>query len=207
LCAIAEVSRKGYYAYLVRLKKIDGKQQRMLEFIRRVQSETGYAVGYRHMAARIRKELLIDANPKRVLSLMGRNGLLSVVRRKRLTPEQYRRRREMKGDVPPNLLKRNFFSLRPRRIFVCDITYLYCLEQVLYLNSIVDLFNRELVAWLISEHCDETLCRETVIQLSKLCVLKGSIIHNDQGSSYLGYEYRDLLAHLEVTQSCSDVGK
>ena len=134
----------------------------IVEFIRTVQTSTNYAVGYRHMTYRIKTGLSLVINKKRVLSIMSRYNLLSVVRRKRFTPEQYLRRRELRAEVPEDLLKRRFFSLEPRKIFVCDITYLLCLEQVLYLNSIVDLFNREVAAWKISQRCDEQLVISTV---------------------------------------------
>lgn len=51
----------------------------------------------------------------------------------------------MKLDKPKDLLKRNFFSGTPRKVYVEDITYLYCFERMHYLNTIMDLFNKEIV--------------------------------------------------------------
>lgn len=207
LCAIADVSRKGYYAYLKRRDVVDEELQLILAFIRRVQDETGFAVGYRHMTQRIRQELGIVANHKRVHAIMARYGLLSVVRRKKYTPEQYKRRREMKSLIPKNLLNRRFFALRPGEVFVGDITYLFCLEQVLYLKTIIDLYNRQVVAWVISENCDEDLCSAAVVQLSLECRLEGTLLHNDKGSTYTAYEFQQLLHDLGIIPSCSDTGK
>jgi putative transposase len=207
LCAIADVSRKSYYAYIKRRHIVDEELQRILAFIRQVQAVTVFAVGYRHMTQKIRNELCIQVNHKRVHAIMNRYGLLSVVRRKKYTPQQYKRRREMKALTPKNLLDRRFFALRPREVFVGDITYLFCLEQVLYLKTIVDLFNRQVVAWLIGEHCDEALCSAAVVQLSLKCPLEGSLMHSDKGSTYTAYDYQQLLVDLKVIQSCSDKGK
>ena len=207
LCAIADVSRKSYYAYIKRRGAVDEELERILAFIRQVQAETCFAVGYRHMAQKIRLELCITVNHKRVHAIMDCYDLLSAVRRKKYTPEQYRRRREMKALIPRNLLARRFFALRPREVFVGDITYLFCLEQVLYLKTIIDLFNRQVVAWVISENCDEDLCIATVVQLSLECRLEGTLLHNDKGSTYTGYEFQQLLQDLQIIPSCSDTGK
>ena len=88
-----------------------------------------------------------------------------------------------------------------------DITYLHCLEQVLYLNSILDLFNREVVAWSISEHPDSELCIHTVVLLAEECNLCGAIVHSDRGSGYLSYVYRTLIRDLQAQQSCAKTGK
>lgn len=196
------MSRQAYYRFLHGSRK-DREGRRLLAFIREVQDRTGYAVGYRHMTARIRKELGIRANGKRVRRLMAEHGLLSAVRRKRLTPEQYQRRRELKDGRPRDLLGRNFFSGTPRKVFVVDITYLYCLERMYYMDTMVDLFNREAVAWAIGTSPDRNLCMEAVRELSGQCDLRGCIIHTDAGSSYLSYDYMGLLRELGAVPSMS----
>ena len=113
LCAIADVSRKSYYAYIKRRHIVDEELQRILAFIRQVQAVTVFAVGYRHMTQKIRNELSIQVNHKRVQAIMNRYGLLSVVRRKKYTPQQYKRRREMKALTPKNLLDR--MNIRARK--------------------------------------------------------------------------------------------
>ena len=72
-----------------------------------------------------------------------------------------------------------------------------------YLNTIVDLFNREFVAWKISEHPDSQLCIDTLLELSEHCNLKGSIIHSDGGSSYDNKAYMDIVNELKITPSMS----
>ena len=138
---------------------------------------------------------------------MQENNFLSVIRQKKFSPEVYKRRKEMKDTAPENLLKRNFCSGMPRKVFVTDITYLYTTEGVFYLNVIEDLFNREIVAWKIGASPDAELCIETVKLLLKTAKLNNVIIHSDQGSSYTSYDYRDFLKSVGVRQSCSAVGE
>jgi transposase InsO family protein len=207
LCAIADVSRKCFYDHRTRQRTKDIELSTLVKFIQDVQEKTHHAVGYRHMTAKIRRTLNLEVNEKRVLAIMRSHDLLSVVRRKKFAPEIYVRRRDLQANIPENLLKGRFFSCIPGKIFVTDITYLFCLEQVLYLNSIVDLFNREVAAWSISDHPDTQLCIETLMILGRTCELQGAIIHSDRGSGYVSWEYRDLLVQLGATQSCTKTGK
>ncbi len=147
-------------------------------------------------------------NEKRVYRLMQEHDLLSSVRRKKFTPEQYKRRRELKDNVPPNLLKKNFFSGTPRRIFCTDITYLYCLEQTWYLCSIEDLFNGELVGYALSNRIDTQLTIDSILNLIEhIGPQKNAIIHSDQGSTYTAFEYKAKVKALGFRQSCSYVGQ
>lgn len=83
----------------------------------------------------------------------------------------------MKVGKPKDLLKQNFFCGTPRKRFVVDITYLYCLEKMYYLNTIMDLFNREIVAWRISDSPNGELCVNTLLDLSSKYDLDRCIIH------------------------------
>ena len=58
----------------------------------------------------------------------------------------------------PELIRRDFSAIEPGRRFVEDITYLPAQEGTMYLDSIVDLYNAEIVAWGISDHPDAALC-------------------------------------------------
>lgn len=148
-----------------------------------------------------------EVNHKKISRIMRENGLNSVVRRKKYSPEIYERRRLLRETVPENVLQRNFYSTTPRTVFVTDITYLYTSDGVYYLNVIEDLYNREIVAWKIGASPDSYLCIETVRLLAESVDLTDTIIHSDQGSSYTSYDYRDFLVSLGIKQSCSDVGE
>ena len=57
--------------------------------------------------------------------------------------------------VTDNKLDRDFQADKPMEKLVIDITYLYFGNCRLYLSSIMDLYNREIVAYTISE-CQDT---------------------------------------------------
>ena len=157
----------------------------LLEEIARMQEEHGRCLGYRKMAMELSKKLGIAVNEKRVERIMRENGLLSNVRRKKYSEEVYAARRDLRSLWIPDLIGRRFFSFYPRTRFVEDITYLPALEGNLYLNTIEDMFNGEIVAWKISDHPDTKLCLDTVDMLASELgdAISGIILHSDCGST------------------------
>lgn len=175
--------------------------------IRELQRENNNGIGYRPMARLISEKIEKKVNSKRIRKLMKENGLLSVVRRRKWSEEVYAKRRELKASIPPDLIKRCFFASEPRKKMVADITYLPGLEKTMYLNTIEDLYNGEILAYLISDSPNATLCADTV---ELMCShwgerFRGSILHNDLGSSYVSYEYMDKLKAHGITQSIGRV--
>jgi putative transposase len=208
LCAIAGVSRKSFY-YYNRRRLLPDADERVVERIRQIQELTGYGCGYRQITMQLnRQEAIRPINRKRVYRLMDEYGLLSAVRRKKYSAEQYLRRRERRDQVPENLLRRNFFSGSPRAVVCTDITYLYCLEQMWYLCVVEDLFNGEIIGWKVSNTIDTQLCLDCIADLVQRITPKaGMIIHSDQGSTYTAFEYQELLTASGFRQSCSYVGQ
>ena len=151
----------------------------------------------------VRQKFAIEISGKKILRLMKENALLSTVRRKRFTPEEYNRMRKNREEVPENLLKRNFFALESNKKYVSDLTYLYGRECVKYLSLIEDLFNGEIVAWKISDHPDEELCENTLDLLAVERNLKGAIFHTDQGSTYLSPKFKEKIKFFGMIQRCS----
>ena len=156
------------------------------------------------MTAKINREFDVHVNTKRIRRLMDESDKLSAVRRKSLTEVQYKRRKEQKDNSPKDLLRMIFFYGIPRKIFVEDITYVFTFEQMFYLNTIEDLFNKEIVACCIGTSPDADLCVSTVMKLKEyLGSLEGIILHSDAGATYTSYKYRDCLKDLEIIQSTS----
>lgn len=208
MCGIAKISRNAYYDYLRGPTSKEVSDNLIVDRIRQVQEETFYGYVYRPMKTLLNVKFGIDTNENHVLLLMRKNGLLSCVRRRKHSEEVYARRREMRGSAPPDLIRRDFFSLMPGTRFLQDITYLPVIEGNLYMNTVEDLYNGEARAWSISDHPNTRLCVDTVLKLaSELGThTTGVIVHSDAGTTYLSFEYRMLLAELGVLQSMGERG-
>ncbi|HFJ9466697.1 TPA: DDE-type integrase/transposase/recombinase, partial [Bacillus cereus] len=64
--------------------------------------------------------------------------------------------------VVENLLNRNFQATNLNKKWVTDITYLPFSTEMLYLSSIMDLDNNEIIAYEISSRQDVTFVLKTV---------------------------------------------
>ncbi|MEE3495417.1 MAG: IS3 family transposase [Butyrivibrio sp.] len=205
LCRVANVSRKNYYRHLK--YPYDENNKEILEEIRNLQENHKGSIGYRPMTELVSKKCGKQLNSKRIRRLMKDNNLLSAVRRKKYSDEVYTKRREMKEHVPADLIKRDFFALTPRKRMLEDITYLPGLEKTMYLNTIEDLYNGEILAYCISDSPNAKLCADTITILCEKWgeCFRGSIIHNDLGSSYVSYEYSAAVKAHGIRQSIGRV--
>ena len=105
--------------------------------------------------------------------------------------------------VTDNKLDRNFQADRPMEKLVTDITYLYFGNCRLYLSSIMDLYNREIVAYTISECQDTDFVLDTLHQLE---LPQGALLHSDQGSVYTSKAYYQACTEKGITRSMSRKG-
>ena len=79
--------------------------------------------------------------------------------------------------VTKNKLGRDFKADKPLEKLIVDITYLYFGKCKLYLSSIMNLCNREIVAYTISDCQDTDFVLDALNQLE---LLQGAILHSDQ---------------------------
>ncbi|HDR5277986.1 TPA: IS3 family transposase [Bacillus thuringiensis] len=108
--------------------------------------------------------------------------------------------------VVENLLNRNFQANKPNEKWVTDITYLPFGTAMLYLSSIMDLYNNEIIAYEISNRQDVTLVLNTVEKAIKLKQKTQIILHSDQGAVYTSYAFQTLSKENGITTSMSRKG-
>lgn len=93
-----------------------------------------------------------------------------------------------------NLVKREFKTDKPNRLWVTDITYIWTYDGFVYLTSVMDLFSRKIIAWNISDSLSVDLvvkCIKLAKQRRILC--QPLIIHSDRGVQYVSKEYLNLM--------------
>ena len=57
----------------------------------------------------------------------------------------------------PDLVERDFTAQRPNALWVCDFTYLWCWEGVLYFSFVIDVYSRMVVGWQLAANMRDTL--------------------------------------------------
>ncbi|WPU78008.1 IS3 family transposase (plasmid) [Bacillus sp. RA(2023)] len=108
--------------------------------------------------------------------------------------------------VVENLLNRNFQATKLSEKWVTDIAYLPFGTDMLYLSSITDLYNNEIIAYEISNRKDVTLVLKTVEEAIKLQKKTQIILHSDQGSVYTSDAFQTLSKEYGITTNMSRKG-
>ncbi len=91
--------------------------------------------------------------------------------------------------------------------WVTDITYLIYKGKRAYLSTILDLYNRKIVAYEISTRNDNDLVINTINKalLNKPSEVK-LILHSDQGFQYTSKEYKEICSSNGIVISMSKKG-
>ena len=113
----------------------------------------------------------------------------------------------IESNVMPNLLKRNFKATKPNQKWTTDITYLIYKDKRLYLSTILDLYDRKVVAYQISKFNDLNIVLNTLNEaIAKRKDVSGLILHSDQGYQYTSYEYKAVCSSNNIQISMSRKG-
>ena len=200
MCRFFEVSRSGYYNYVKRMSK-PAFDQALADEIALCQSRVGKTYGYRRVHIWLRKQG-IYRNPKTVLRVMQKYGLLSEIRR-------HRKWRQMGEHLHryPNLLDRQFAAQRPNQKWVTDISYIHTAQGVLYLSIIRDLYDNSIVAHKMSTSQTVSLVLSTIRAAKKKeKVTAELLLHSDQGFQCTSLAYNNLTKSYCITPSMSRRG-
>jgi len=140
----------------------------------------------------------------RVARLMSKNMIYAKTKRKfKVTTESAHH-----YPVAVDLLNQDFTVDCPNKIWVSDITYIWTKAGWLYLTVILDLFNRQVVGWSMSQRL--TAITTTLPALNDAFRRQlpdaGLIFHSDRGVQYACHEFRNKLMNYNMTQSMSGKG-
>lgn len=204
LCKLLKASRSGYYAFLKR-QEVDPDIDLKCK-IRAIYEQRNKTVGYRRIQDELFRQYGLIVNHKKVLRLMQVLGIKAIIRRKYVN----RTSREVavsEGRVADNLLQRDFSADGPNQKWVTDVTHYRVFDDKLYLSTIKDLWNNEIVAYHISRRNDNPLVLETFRKaLEKHKDVTGLIVHSDQGHQYTSHAYHDMLPQVGAQISMSRRG-
>ncbi|QDK68072.1 IS3 family transposase [Bacillus halotolerans] len=195
ICVHLGISRASYYRWKKNLMK-DHPKRHLEKQIGTLCREHKYRYGYRKITAILKKEMRI--NHKTVQRIMQKNQWQCRVKVKK------RKKNGQPYAVVDNILDRNFQSDHPLEKLVTDITYLPYGQKQLYLSSILDVYNGEVIAFTIGDKQDTDFVLNTLDQLPTLP--QNCVLHSDQGSVYTSYEYQKAVKTKGITMSMSRKG-
>ena len=182
------VSRSGYYRWLGR---------------RQVWEASGRIYGSPRIHRQLTGEGWSVSRP-RIARMMARMDIASRIRRNWVATTDSRHALP----VATNLLDRQFTPPGLGQVWVSDITYLPSSQGWLYLTTVMDLADRQILGWNIGKGLQ---AKETSIAAFRQAVAKrrptsGLLFHSDRGIQYACREFSSLLASRNITQSMSRKG-
>jgi transposase InsO family protein len=206
ICRTLEVSASAYYQRKTGARSArELEDERLLGVIVQTHKDNYHAYGYRKMW----KTLLRagESVPRcQVQRLMAQNGLQGAKRRGRAWKTT---RPDPTADRAPDRVNRDFSAEAPDRLWVGDFTYLRCWEGRAYFSFVIDVFSRKIIGWQFASHM------RTDLVLDALRMALGTrnpgadfalVAHNDAGSQYTSFDYRQVLDDHRVLASVGSVG-
>jgi putative transposase len=203
LCEIANISRSGYYKFLSAPEGPKAGDTELVAHIRCIQGKVKQIYGYRRMKLALEGRFNISVNKKRVARLQKDQGLQALIRRKRFN---YPVNSLALEPPKPNILARNFVAARPNQKWVTDITWIQVGSQRLYLSAVMDLFNREIVSYRVSDSIALPFVLETFEQAFRNRRPTQVLVHSDQGGHYTSPAFCSMLRAYNAVQSMSRKG-
>lgn len=103
-----------------------------------------------------------------------------------------------------NLLDEQFNPERPNAVWCTDITYIWTQNGFVYLNCVMDLYSRKIIAWTLADTMEVSTVIETI---TKAKAHRDTdlplIIHSDRGSQYVSQAWRDATEKMQRSYSHS----
>ncbi len=203
MCRVLDISRSRYYAWRRRSKGVRQQEdERLLEKIKEAYAMSRRTYGSPRIAKELRENGVL-CGKNRIARLMRLHGIYAKTKRRfKVTTHSNHHL-----PVAENLLRGQFQTDSPNKVWLSDITYIRTREGWLYLSAILDLYNRQVIGWSM----DERLTQDLVIQALQQALGRrkpdsGVVFHSDRGSQYAGQAFKSVLEQHHFSQSMSAAG-
>ena len=200
MCEVLGVSRSSYYKWREQQAKNMNPHQELDQKIKDSFEESRRNYG----SPRIAQDLLKDGHEVSKSTVARRMKVLNI-RAKR--PRKFIHTTDSKHDLPiaPNVLDRDFSSDQLARKWVSDITYFRIAKNWFYLSVVIDLADRAVVGWAISNNmtAQHTTVKAFNRAIANRKPTEGMIFHSDRGVQYACQDFRTLLNKNKCVQSMS----
>src|SRR5690606_2282333 len=205
MCKVLKVSASSYYYWRKNpASKRNQQQKDLFAHIRQVYDESKGRYGSPRIAAELQARGIRVSRP-RVARVMKKMGLKSIVRKKyrvQTTDSKHQ------YQVSKNHLNRDFSAERIAQKWVSDLTYIKTGEGWVYLTVILDLADRKVVGWALSETMHAEVTSVAAWKMAVKCrpIKTELLFHSDRGVQYACNEFRKQFGGLPVIQSMSGKG-
>jgi transposase InsO family protein/transposase-like protein len=212
--SLPSLPRSDYYYWKNRIDP-DTKNSALMDAINSIYTDNHKRYGYRRITLQLQKEGW-TVNHKAVKRLMSKLNLYGITPRAKY--KSYKG--DFNGTVDNKLLYKKVDTKKHRTEYIrdfsttdvnekwtTDISEFHIAAGKLYLSPILDMHNREIVSYNISQHPSYVQISDMLNKaFNKFNDLSNLIFHSDQGWQYQMSQYHKALKEKGITQSMSRKG-
>ena len=205
MCKVFKVSTSGYYNWINAVpSKLKLENKDLTKRIISIHKESNGTYGSPMITKFLNKESIKVSRP-RVARLMKASNIESKRKKKFVITTDSRH----KYPIVENILNRNFQVDILGKSWVSDLTYIATEQGWLYLTTVIDLADRKVIGWALSETMKAS---HTSIAAFKMAVknrpINGELIfHSDRGIQYACTEFKNVVeVNKNVIRSMSRKG-
>lgn len=203
ICEVINIPRRSYYSTTNKtLSKREIENNFILEKMKEIFKKSRFNYGiFKIQDALSREGIKVGHN--RIARIKKENGIYPKnIKKYKVTTDS-----NHDNKVSPNILNRDFQASKPFEKLVSDITYISTLEGWLYLSTVIDLHNRKVIGWSMSDTLESKLITDSLkMALNGKFKVDNCIFHSDRGVQYTSKEVRNLLEKSGFIQSMSRKG-
>ena len=167
------------------------------------------AKGYRRINDDLYRDYGIKVNDKRVLRICRAKDIKSTIK---YANHGCTRQTDNPQFIAENILNREFTANKPNEKWLTDVTEFKWYDEnkdkhKVYLSAILDLYDRRIVSYVISDRNDNPLVFTTFDQAIAANPGATPLCHSDRGFQYTNRTFHNKLEKAGMTQSMSRVAK
>lgn len=204
MCRVLGVSVSSYYAWTQRPESNRKQEKRkIMTAIREIHKESRETYGSPRIANALQKRGIQCSRP-RTARLMRELGIRAKCAKKfKVTTDS-----NHNEPIAPNLLGQEFTVETPFEVWTSDLTYIRTATGWQYLTVIMELFNREIIGYSLSNSLKTEMTVNPALDMAvrHRQPPAGVIFHSDRGVQYASKSFRKKLADYHMIQSMSGKG-
>lgn len=207
-CKLLHVSRSAYHKWdSGKLSRRVIENEAIAEKVEKIHMENPDK-GYRRLNDDLKHDYGIYVNDKRVLRICRAKDIKSTIK---YNNHGCTRQSKNPQYLAENLLNRQFYASKPNEKWLTDVTEFKWYEGVelhkVYLSAILDLYDRRIVSFVISDRNDNSLVFKTFDKAVAANPDAHPLFHSDRGFQYTNRTFHHKLGKAGMTQSMSRVAK
>ena len=206
MCKFLHISRSAYYRWLKQPKSTQTIFNEHLSDLIRYIHEADDDKGYRRIRDDLVQDYGLHVNDKRVLRICRSLQIKSTIKH---NPHGITKTSKQPYHIAKNYLNRNFHADQLNEKWLTDVSEFKYYEgnqmKKVYLSAILDLADRRIVSFVISDRNDNQLVFDTFDKAIQLEPDAHPLFHSDRGFQYTSKQMNNRLKKQGMKQSMSRV--